>query len=483
MPVDTEHPEYIAHESMWRRARIAYQGSDAVKTASTEFLPMLSAMDSDEYQIYLRGAVWYGAPERTINGLTGAVLRKPLEITLPDRVEFLEDDFTMTGVRFEKFAHSVLIEVMKVGRTGVLVDMPPDADGEDMRPYATQYLTEDIVNWRTRRMGGREVTTMVVLREQFFQPDPDDIFAVDLKTQYRELFLDDEGGRIVYRQRVWLERDNASKEGERYVLADEITPQMRGVPLDYVPFIIFNTEDLAPNPRKPPLMDMIDVNYQMYVNSADYERALHFCGSPVYFFSGIDREQEIAIGPSRAIISDREGATGSILQGSAESVSALQFAMSEKKADVAKLGSRLLEEQKSGVEAADAIRLRFAGEQAVMRSMAGAFGEGLNLTMRIMARWMGASEDGINISVNRDFVYVALSPAQIQSYMGLHQAGHISYATLYDLLASGELTRNGVDWTEEREQIDSEQESDLASARALTQLVSGATEEDNSFGR
>ena len=151
--------------------------------------------------------------------------------------------------------------------------------------------------------------------------------------------------------------------------------------------------------------------------------------------------------------------------------------------DVAKLGSRLLEEQKSGVEAADAIRLRFAGEQAVMRSMAGAFGEGLNLTMRIMARWIGAAEDGINISVNRDFVDVALSPAQIQSYMGLHQAGHISYATLYDLLASGELTRNGVDWTEEREQIDSEQESDLASARALTQLVSGATEEDNSFGR
>ena len=483
MPINTEHPEYASHENMWRRARISYQGSEAVKEAGPEFLPMLSAMDSDEYQIYLRGAVWYGAPERTINGLTGAILRKPLEITLPDIMEFLEEDYTMTGVRFEKFAHSVLIEIMKVGRTGVLVDMPPEAEGEDMRPYSTQYLTEDIVNWRTRRVDGREVLTLVVLREQFFAPEPDDIFSVELKTQYRELYLEEENGRIIYRQRVWMERDDATDQGDKYTIIDEITPLMRGVPLDYIPFIVFGTEDLSPSPNKPPLMDMIDTNYQMYVNSADYERALHFCGSPVYFFSGIDREQEIAIGPSRAIISDREGAHGTILQGSAESVSALNFAMNEKKADVAKLGSRLLEEQKSGVEAADAIRLRFAGEQAVLRSIAVAFSEGLNMTMKIMARWMGLTEDAINISVNRDFVDVALTPAQIQSYMALHQAGHISYATLYDLLASGELTRNGVDWTEEREQIDSEQEADLASAQTLTELVAGAQEPANPFTR
>ncbi|MAH47783.1 hypothetical protein CMI37_18320 [Candidatus Pacearchaeota archaeon] len=465
MPVNDPNQEYEKFLPQWNRARTAYQGSDTVKGATTQYLPRYHGMDETEYQTYLNAAVWYGAPEKTVNGLTGAVLRKPIRMEVPDMMRDIMEDTTLTDTRFEKFAQDVLLEILKVGRCGVLVDMPPE--GADPRPYATLYIAEDIINWRTARINGAEMLTMVVLREDYEVEEDDDPFTLDLKNQYRVLLLDvSDAGAFFYRQEIWRERtvsqtygDNVSKK--KWIKVDEIVPRQRGEVLSYLPFIFFGPDEAGPEVNKPPLLDMIDVNYQMYVNSADYERALHFCGSPVYFFSGIDREQEIHLGPNRAIVSEREGARGEILQASKESVSALREAMEDKKQDVARLGSTLLEAQRAGVESAEALRLRYAATQAALRTIATAFGEGLNEVVRTLARWAGLAEEVVSIEVNKDFVDISLTPQQIQSYMALHQGGEISYATLYALLAEGELTRAGVDWVEEREQIENDFEEDV----------------------
>lgn len=51
---------------------------------------------------------------------------------------------------------------MIVGRCGTLVDW--QGEGEE-RAYATLYRAEDILNWRSERVNGRNVLTLVVLRE------------------------------------------------------------------------------------------------------------------------------------------------------------------------------------------------------------------------------------------------------------------------------------------------------------------------------
>jgi hypothetical protein len=463
MPVNDPNQQYQKYMPQWNRARTAYQGSDAVKGATTEYLPRYHGMDETEYQTYLNAAVWYGAPEKTVNGLTGAVLRKPLRMEVPDMMREIMEDTTLTDTRFEKFAQDVLLEVIKVGRCGVLIDVP--LEGAELRPYATMYIAEDIINWRTARINGSEMLTLVVLREDYEVQADDDPFTIECKNQYRVLLLDvSDAGVFFYRQEIWRERTTPETYGvtkKQWIKVEEIFPRQRGEALPYVPFVFFGPDEAGPEINKPPLLDMIDVNYQMYVNSADYERSLHFCGSPVYFFSGIDREQEIHLGPNRAIISEREGARGEILQASKESVSALREAMEDKKQDVARLGSTLLEAQRAGVESAEALRLRYAAAQAALRTIATAFGEGLNEVVRTLARWAGLNEEAVSIEVNKDFVDISLTPQQIQSYIALHQGGEISYATLYALLAEGELTRAGVDWVEEREQIENDFEEDV----------------------
>ena len=465
MPVNDPNEAYEANVRLWNRSRTAYQGSDAVKEQTTEYLPRYHGMDQSEYDTYLNAAVWYGAPERTVNGLAGAVLRKPLRLEVPDQMRDIMEDTTLTDTRFEKFAQDVLLEVLKVGRCGVLVDMPPE--GADPRPYATLYIAEDIINWRTARLNGAEVLTLVVLREDYETVADDDPFVLKVQSQYRVLWLDvSDTGSLFYRQEVWRERTTTDTYGaqtgkKRWVKEEDIVPRQRGEALTELPFVFFGPDESGPSVNKPPLIDMVDVNFQMYVNSADYERALHFCGSPVYFFSGIDREQEIHLGPNRAIVSEREGARGEILQASKECVSALREAMEDKKTDVARLGSTLLEAQRAGVESAEALRLRYAAAQAALRTIAIAFGEGLNEVARTLARWSGLNEEAVSIEVNKDFVDISLTPEQVQSYMALHQGGEISYATLYALLAEGELTRAGVDWVEEKEQIENDFEEDV----------------------
>lgn len=58
------------------------------------------------------------------------------------------------------------------------------------------YRAEDIINWRTERINGRDKLVLVVLRECVEEPDG---YGFKDRIQYRELAMD--GGRFVCR--VW----------------------------------------------------------------------------------------------------------------------------------------------------------------------------------------------------------------------------------------------------------------------------------------
>ena len=57
----------------------------------------------------------------------------------------------------------MVAEVVGVGRAGSLVDW--ESAGEN-RVYATLYRAETILNWRTQRLAGRNVLTLLVLAEK-----------------------------------------------------------------------------------------------------------------------------------------------------------------------------------------------------------------------------------------------------------------------------------------------------------------------------
>src|SRR5699024_4129372 len=82
--------------------------------------------------------------------------------------DFLKDA-NMLGSSLPSYAKDVVREVIGVGRAGTLVDWESgSATGEhvERRAYAVLYQTEQIINWRTERVNGRNVLSLVVLKEQ-----------------------------------------------------------------------------------------------------------------------------------------------------------------------------------------------------------------------------------------------------------------------------------------------------------------------------
>ena len=194
MPANSTHPDYDANLATWLRARDVIAGEDAVKLGGIKYLPRLDSQSENEYLGYKSRACFFNATSRTRDGFLGLLFRRDPEVKLPDRhagvggaLRVFTDDVDLMGTSLFTFCKGVTGEVLSVGRSGTLIDW--QSDGES-RAYVVRYAAEDILNWQTARINGRNVVTMVSLREFVERPDDADPFAVKITETVRVLKLE-----------------------------------------------------------------------------------------------------------------------------------------------------------------------------------------------------------------------------------------------------------------------------------------------------
>lgn len=453
MPVTTPHPQYLHYQPDWQKCRDAADGDRAIKNRGELYLPKLSEQDNPEYDAYRKRAVWYGATGRTVQGLAGSVFRKPPTVEVPEGMAPHLRDITMTGVSLESFCKTMMAEILKVGRYGVLVDMGKDAEAV-ARPYWVGYRAEQIVNWATKQVAGDTVLTMVVLQEEHIEIDPQDPFSYVTHPQYRVLLIRD--GRYVVE--IWRQTD---REKEAWGVADTLTPLMRGEPLTFIPFCFVGPTHMTPDIDKPPLLDLVEVNLAHYRNSADHEHGIHYTALPTPWVAGFPTDRVLRVGPSVAWVSNDPNANAGMLEFTGDGLGTLERAMDRKERQMAILGARLLEEDKRAVEAAESRRIRGAGEQSALASMAGT-GEAVTLTLlRWHLQWIGGQPDDVEAEFNKDFYEARMDPTEMAELMKAWQSGAISHATLYWNLQRGEITRPGITLEDEQEEIEQQPPASL----------------------
>ena len=448
MPVNTPHSQYTQHLDEWTDCRDAAEGSRAIKLRGERHLPRLSGQTDDEYKSYKTRALWYGATGRTVQGLLGSVFRKAMQVEAPDAMTAQLADVTLTGITLEAFCKTALSEVLKVGRYGILVDMGKDT-GTTERPYWIGYQAERIINWATTQRNGDTVLTMVVLSEDHSEPNDADPFAHTRIPQYRVLRLVDR----TYQVEIWREVQGSPG---KWAVAETLTPTFRGGPLPYIPFVFIGPNALTPDPERPPLLDLVDVNLSHYRSSADLEHGRHFCGLPTPWVAGFPTETVLRIGASIAWVASDPNARVGMLEFTGQGLGALETALESKEALMAILGARMLEAQKKAVESSDTHEMRHAGEASVLQSTAGTVEQGLSLAMLWHATWLGLTSATASLTLNKVFMEARMNPTELSELMKSWQAGGISYDTLYWNLQRGELTRPGVTMEEEQRLIDTQ---------------------------
>ena len=267
MPVNTIHPEYSQNAIKWRRTRAA-ANSDV---SSSEFLPApFKESEPDRYSAYRDRAYFLGVTGRTEKAMTGMVFRKPPEVDIPERLEYLLEDFDGGGNSVYQVAKDCLKGLLETRRHLLLTDYPDAGEGLTaeqeallkLRPSVASYPAEALINWRFDGVNGQRMLTLAVLCENSNKAE--DEFSHDYRKVYRVLRLRDG----VYTQQLF---DDGLKP-----ISDEYAPRMAGGgTFDHIP--LHGVREL----ELPPLHDIAEANLAHYRNIADLEDAAYVVGQPM----------------------------------------------------------------------------------------------------------------------------------------------------------------------------------------------------------
>jgi len=463
MPVTSTHSSYDSHSSQWSRCRDCAEGSDAVKKRGIAYLPQLEAMDLASYDAYKQRALFFGATGRTIQGLAGAVFRKPFSFEYPQSFEDQLERITPDGLSVDEFSRRVVTEVLTTGRVGLLVDAPAKEDADSA--YVATYTAESIRNWRVTDINGELVLTMIVLEEVYAKSDPSDEFDVENQPQYRVLRLVPGGGDSSYRYQTDVYRQTNKEVDSWAAVADlSVLPTRNGVPIDRIPFWFVNSSNMTPSPDKPPLLDMVDVNLSHYRTCADLEHGAHYTALPTAVLTGFPTDNSYAIGSGKAWVVDDVQAKATFLEYKGSGLTSLSDLKRDKEQALAVLGARMLESQKKGVEAEGTHKIRQSGEQGALATIVKTASQGIETALKYLLWWSGASDAQVNevvFDLNTDFISARMEPQQLKALMEAHQASQISQDTFLHNLKEGEILPQDRTIEEEKALIDAEMDEDF----------------------
>lgn len=468
MAVTDKHPQYVEYYPQWVRCRDVTSGEDAVKGKGEAYLPRLEGQDDAEYHAYKMRAMFYGAADRTVRGLCGAVMRKSPTLTGTERITEFLSDLGLDGESLDQLLKKSLDETISIGRSGILVDSP--IGGGD--PYMVIYCAESITNWRIQRVQGKRRLTMVVLHEcEVVRDDEEDVFSQEEEEIYRVLMLvgagiENEFGEVistdsglVYAVQTYR-KDDTVPDGEetRWLPDPPVFPRTKGGKyLEEIPFIFVGKKDTTTEVDKSPLLDLVDVNLSHYRTSADLEHGRHFTALPTAWVAGFDvKSTRLRIGSTTAWVSNDPNAKAGFLEFSGAGLASLSEALKEKEKLMAVLGARLLEETKVMSETATAARLRQSGEQSILADIAQSVSEAFTRVLRWYAYWQAISTfDQIKIELNQDFNLVGIESAMLLALMTAVQKGTMSWDTYFWNLQRGEVVPDHRTADEEKRLIES----------------------------
>ena len=461
MPTNSTHSDYDANLPAWLRARDVFAGEDTLKSAGERYLPKLDSQSDDEYAAYKSRASFFNATARTADGFVGLIFRRDPTFKLPDgksgvgraSATFLEDA-DMLGTTLVSYAKNVTSEVIGVGRAGTLIDWE---DEVEQRAYAVLYTAEQIINWRTTRINGRNVLSLLVLREVLTDA-PKDEFASEPVEQLRVLRLatvQSATSKKKTEQRcvieIWRQREIKNKRNKtEWIKVETRIPLRLGKPLPLIPFVFHGPRHSLPGVDKLPLADIIAVNLDHYRLNADYKHGLHFTALPTAWVSGFDKSSELRIGSSTAWVAETPGATAGFLEFTGQGLTTFERAMDRDERLMAVLGTRMLESQKRVGESADAIELRQSGENSVLSAVSISVSDSLTQVLRWVYWWNSTEatpdaigEDRVLAQINTDFGTKGMSSMELTAIVAAWQANAISRETMFELFRKGEVLPAG----------------------------------------
>ncbi|MBS9780961.1 MAG: DUF4055 domain-containing protein [Gammaproteobacteria bacterium] len=461
--VNTKRKEYSQQLPKWKLLNdVCSAGDEAIKNGRTDYLPMPNPKDTSEenqarYDQYVARAVFYNATGRTLRGSVGLAFNKYPTLTLPTILDYLQTDCDGAGVSIYQQSQSALTQVLKLGRHCLFVDYPK-TNGEVsiaqkkqayLRPHIVSIDTEQVINWRTEKVGGVTKLTLVVIQES---KETYDEFATQSEIQYRVLSLDKNG----YRVRIF-DKD-CEPTGEDYYPTDAT-----GSKWDIIPFVFIGSENNDADIDEPPLLDLANLNLAHYRNSADYEDSVFFNGQAQPFISGLSEEwrdhledKKIYAG-SRSVMLLPEGGNYGYAQPQPNTL--VKEAMVTKETQMIALGAKLIE-RTTNVKTATQVNSEDSASHSVLSLCANNVSDAYRLALSWCCRYEGVSFE-CDYEISQEYSDNKLDPQLLTALVGAWQQGAIPQSQLLRNLRQFDMIDPELTDEELLDELESESNADV----------------------
>lgn len=451
---ETFHPEYLRNLTAWTMIEHVCEGGKTIKEKGDIYLPRLDDQTDEEWKAYLLRAVFFGATGRTREALAGMMMRRQPKFTFPGGGESdpenqsLMADVTLKGEAVTDWINMVLDCSVSTGRSGTLIDWNED----EGRPYMAHYKASDVINWAVEHRDGRETLCFLVVRETT-QNLAD--FVVEEQKLLRRYWIGDDGA-------VWW--DSWIENGESRGGFEEKTPAAqlvrRGKPLTAIPFVFHNAAHMGTEVGTMPLHDIGTLNISHYQMTADMKNALHVCGQPTPWATGVtsDESDDLYLGATKAWTAQDPNAKFGFLEYTGAGLEPLSKEIENTERQMAVLGARLLFDTPGGdAEAFETVQLRASSETAALVKIAAHQTATLTAALQWFYWWEGTEEKpadtAATIILNHDFSTAQMDPARLQALTSALQQNAISHEVFFWNLQKGELIPEGHDFEAERTAI------------------------------
>lgn len=439
--VTFQHGEYAENYDAWETVEDACAGESEVKEKGIKYLPQPNPTDkspenTERYRQYIARAVYYNVSRRTLQSLTGACFSQTPTLVVPPLMGYVNTDIDGQGLSIYQQSQVAVSEVIQKGRVGILVDYPQteaqatlaDMQSGRIRSTVALYEAEDVVNWRTEKVGANHVLSLVVLKE-CAQQVTEDGFGTKEVDQYRVLRLN----AGVYVIELYQFNDKTQTWD---MISQNVPLNSMGGAWTQIPFTFIGSISNSANCDPAPLYDLATLNLAHYRNSADYEDSVYMTGQPQAWISGLSeqwrdwmQEQGVYIGARAAMLLPENGNFG-IAQAAPNTLA--KEAMDAKERQMLAIGARLITPG-SAVKTATEAQAENETEHSVVSLIAANVSEAYALALGWMGEWMGVSGQ-MEYTIHVEAAKFSVDGVMLGALVSANQSGKLPDSDLFRIL-------------------------------------------------
>jgi hypothetical protein len=259
-------------------------GTAEMRKLGTKYLPKEKRESDDNYKARLARTVLFEGYLKTRESLVGIVTRKPITLgeDVPPELQTYAEDIDLCGNHLDVFVKRNFRDQFE-GCSFILVEMekpitpPPgqvvtlaDEQRANRRPYWTSWKVDQVVNWRTERIDGKQEFTQITFHNPACVPDGD--YGEKIVDRYRVF---KKANSKVSWTLFEKQTDETSKE-EKFVEIDSGELSVSRIPVAVA-------GELG---NSPALLGIAHLNVSHWQNSSDQENILHVTRVPILVIKG-----------------------------------------------------------------------------------------------------------------------------------------------------------------------------------------------------